>query len=50
MDSERLKYEELALSQIADFGNGSMRDALSLLDQSISYGNGSVMEKDIQSA
>jgi DNA polymerase-3 subunit gamma/tau len=22
MDSERLKYEELALSQIADFGNG----------------------------
>lgn len=48
MDSERLKYEELALSQIADFGNGSMRDALSLLDQSISYGNGSVMEKDIK--
>ncbi len=48
MDSERLKYEESALGQIADFGNGSMRDALSLLDQSISYGNGSVMEKDIK--
>ncbi len=48
MDSEGLKYEELALNQIADFGNGSMRDALSLLDQSISYGNGSVMTKDIK--
>lgn len=48
MDSEGLKYEALALSQIADFGNGSMRDALSLLDQSISYGNGSVMKKDIK--
>ncbi|WP_231893520.1 DNA polymerase III subunit gamma/tau [Bathymodiolus septemdierum thioautotrophic gill symbiont] len=48
MDTEKHQYEELALSQIADFGNGSMRDALSLLDQSISYGNGSVMEKDIK--
>ncbi|MDC9714379.1 MAG: DNA polymerase III subunit gamma/tau [Gammaproteobacteria bacterium] len=48
MDTEKLKYEELALSQIADFGNGSMRDALSLLDQSIAYGKGTVMTKDIK--
>lgn len=48
MEAEKLKYEELALSQIADFGYGSMRDALSLLDQSIAYGNGSVMVKDIK--
>jgi len=48
MDAEDFKYEESALGQIADFGNGSMRDALSLLDQSISYGNGSVMESDIK--
>ena len=48
MKAEGLEYEELALSQIADFGNGSMRDALSLLDQSISYGNGTVMTKDIK--
>lgn len=48
METEGLEYEELALSQIADFGNGSMRDALSLLDQSISYGNGTVMTKDIK--
>ena len=48
MDSEGLEFEEFALSKIADFGNGSMRDALSLLDQSISYGNGSVKDKDIK--
>lgn len=48
MNTEGLKYEELALRQIADFGGGSMRDALSLLDQSISYGNGAVMAKDIK--
>ena len=48
MDSEGLEFEDYALSKIADFGNGSMRDALSLLDQSISYGNGSVKDKDIK--
>ncbi len=48
MDAESLTYEENALSQIAKFGNGSMRDALSLLDQSISYGNGGVTSKDIK--
>ncbi|SMN16597.1 DNA polymerase III subunits gamma and tau [uncultured Candidatus Thioglobus sp.] len=48
MDAEKLTYEEPALSQIAGFGNGSMRDALSLLDQSISYGKGTVTSKDIK--
>ena len=48
MNSEKLKFEESALSKIATFGNGSMRDALSLLDQSISFGNGSVSDKDIK--
>ena len=48
MDTESLSYEESALGQIAEFGNGSMRDALSLLDQSISYGNGTVTSKDIK--
>ena len=48
MNSESLTFEESALGQIADFGNGSMRDALSLLDQSISYGNGTVTSKDIK--
>ena len=48
MDVENLKFEDEALSKIADFGNGSMRDALSLLDQSISYGNGAVKEDDLK--
>jgi DNA polymerase-3 subunit gamma/tau len=48
MDAEGLTYEESALSRIAEFGNGSMRDALSLLDQSISYGKGTVTSKDIK--
>ncbi|MDB4026299.1 DNA polymerase III subunit gamma/tau [Candidatus Thioglobus sp.] len=48
MDAENLKFEDEALSKIADFGNGSMRDALSLLDQSISYGNGSVKKDDLK--
>ena len=48
MDEEKLEFDEEALSKIAEFGNGSMRDALSLLDQSISYGNGSVKEKDLK--
>ena len=48
MDAENLKFEDEALSKIADFGNGSMRDALSLLDQSISYGNGTIKEDDLK--
>ena len=48
MDEEKLNFDESALSKIAEFGNGSMRDALSLLDQSISYGNGSVKEEDLK--
>ena len=48
MDEEKLKFDESALSKIAEFGNGSMRDALSLLDQSISYGNGNVKEEDLK--
>ncbi len=48
MGAEKLEFEDEALSKIADFGNGSMRDALSLLDQSISYGNGNVKESDLK--
>ena len=48
MNEEKLKFDDKALSKIAEFGNGSMRDALSLLDQSISYGNGSVKENDLK--
>ena len=48
MNEEKFKFDDSALSKIAELGNGSMRDALSLLDQSISFGNGSVIEKDLK--
>ncbi len=48
MNEEKLKFDDNALSKIAELGSGSMRDALSLLDQSISFGNGSVIEKDLK--
>jgi DNA polymerase-3 subunit gamma/tau len=40
--SEQIDYEEDALWQLARAAGGSMRDALTLLDQSISFGGGRV--------
>lgn len=48
MDKESIEYEDSALEKIADFGNGSIRDSLSLLDQAISFSNKSVKDKDIK--
>lgn len=42
LDNESITYEETALSLIAKAANGGMRDALSLLDQVISYGDGHI--------
>ncbi len=42
LKSESLPFESNALTNIAIAADGSMRDALSLLDQAISYGNGNV--------
>lgn len=42
LEKEGFAYELPALNAIARAANGSMRDALSLLDQAISYGEGSV--------
>lgn len=42
LNKENITYEETALSLIAKAANGGMRDALSLLDQVISYGNGHI--------
>ena len=44
---ENINYETPALWQLARAADGSMRDALSLLDQAIAYGNGQVNEADI---
>jgi DNA polymerase III subunit gamma/tau len=42
LDAEKVKFEEVALPLLARAAQGSMRDALSLLDQAIAHGGGSV--------
>ncbi|MFT7235466.1 MAG: DNA polymerase-3 subunit gamma/tau [Methylophagaceae bacterium] len=45
--SENIEFEADALATIAKAADGSMRDALSLLDQAISHGSGTVKSTDI---
>lgn len=47
--TENISNEMLALEKLATAADGSMRDALSLLDQAIAYGNGSVNKNDVSS-
>jgi len=47
LDQEKITYEVPALSHIARAADGSMRDALSLLDQAISYGAGKLASADV---
>lgn len=42
LDQEKIKYDEKALAVIAQVADGGMRDALSILDQLLSYEKGSV--------
>lgn len=44
---EKIAYEEPALWLIGRAGGGSMRDALSLTEQAISFCNGKVVTKDV---
>jgi DNA polymerase-3 subunit gamma/tau len=46
--AEGFEYEAAALGQIARAAAGSMRDALSLLDQAISFGDGSVRAEAVE--
>jgi len=48
LDSEQVTYEAPALACIARGAEGSVRDALSLLDQAIAYGGGRVDEADVR--
>ena len=48
LQEEGIKFEEAALDLLAQAANGSVRDALSLLDQGIAYGNGGVLTKDMK--
>ncbi|GAB3482991.1 DNA polymerase III subunit gamma/tau [Marinomonas epiphytica] len=47
LNSETVGYEQSALWQIGQAANGSMRDALSLTDQAIAFGDGSISESGV---
>jgi DNA polymerase-3 subunit gamma/tau len=47
LQQETISFEEPALVSIARAADGSMRDALSLLDQAISFGSGAVTINDV---
>jgi DNA polymerase-3 subunit gamma/tau len=48
LDAERVPYEPEALPLLARAAAGSMRDALSLLDQAIAYGGGRVAAAEVR--
>ena len=48
LDTEQLVYEPAALTLLGRAASGSMRDALSLLDQAIAYGIGEVHEDGVR--
>ena len=47
LEAEEVEFEPGALRHLAKAANGSMRDALSLLDQAIAHGAGKVMEGQV---
>ena len=48
LNSENIPFEAPALQLLGRAAMGSMRDALSLLDQAIAMGSGSVVEQDVR--
>lgn len=48
LEKEDISFEATALLQLAKAADGSMRDALSLLDQSIAFGNSTVNDADVR--
>lgn len=48
LDSEKVSYEELAVAHVAQAADGSVRDALSLLDQAIAYGQGEIKSAEVE--
>src|SRR3546814_13780026 len=48
LQQENIPFEPVALQLIARSAAGSMRDALSLLDQAIAYGGNAVNAKDVR--
>src|SRR5688572_8846022 len=48
LDAEGLRYEAGALPLLAHAAQGSLRDALSLLDQAIAHGGGAVKQESVR--
>ena len=48
LDKEQIGFDDKALWQLAEVAQGSLRDALSLTDQAIAYGQGKVSGHDVQ--
>lgn len=46
-NAEKITFDTNALEKLSRAANGSMRDALSLLDQAIAYGHGNVNADDV---
>jgi DNA polymerase-3 subunit gamma/tau len=46
LQAEQIAFEPAAVQLVAQAGDGSLRDALSLLDQLLAYGNGKALEED----
>lgn len=47
--AENIVYEDAAIAELARGADGSLRDGLSLLDQAIAYGGGSLKSDDVRS-
>ena len=47
LEAEQLPFEMPAINALARAADGSMRDGLSLLDQALAFGNGSVQTDDV---
>ena len=48
LQQEMIEFEEAALWQLGRAADGSMRDALSLTDQAIGFGNGKVRDEEVR--
>jgi DNA polymerase III subunit gamma/tau len=46
LQAEQIAFEAAAVQLLAQAGDGSLRDALSLLDQLLAFGNGKALEAD----
>ena len=49
LDAEKVSHEPSAVALLAHAADGSLRDALSLLDQAIAFGGGEVKDADVRS-